>query len=152
MANTIKIPTIIITNLIDQDKSSSAHYIKLHAPWSVLCRLAEELNLRAPLQVIIHHHDHYYGQHHHYNHYSFDHHHYNQSLKNYTSVRRYKCYFELLCSYPQELQIIAPFPQMYPTRPVNWSQSLLSSLCIPNPMVNKVTNQHQDQSDRNIPT
>ena len=60
MANTIKVPTIIITILIDQDKSSSAHYIKLHAPWSVLCRLAEELNLRAPLQVIIHHHDHYY--------------------------------------------------------------------------------------------
>ena len=34
-----------------QDTSASAHYIKLHAPWSVLCRLAEELNLRAPLQV-----------------------------------------------------------------------------------------------------
>ena len=67
-------------------------------------------------------------------------------------MRRYKCYFELLCSYPQDLQIIISFPQMYPTRPVNWSQSLLSSLCIPNPMVNKVTNQHQDQSDRNIPT
>ena len=90
--------------------------------------------------------------HHHYDHYYFDHRHYNQSLKNYTSVRRYKCYFELLCSYPQELQIIAPFPQMYPTRPVNWSQSLLSSLCIPNPMVNKVTNWQEDKSDRNIPT
>ena len=59
MVNPIKIPTIIMINLIDQDKSSSAHYIKLHAPWPVLCRLAEELNLRAPLQVIIHHHDHY---------------------------------------------------------------------------------------------
>ena len=59
MANAIRIPTIIMINLIDQDKSSSAHYIKLHAPWSVLCRLAEELNLRAPLQAIIHHHDHF---------------------------------------------------------------------------------------------
>ena len=27
---------------------------------------------------------------------------------------------------------------MYPTRPVNWSQSFLSSLCIPNPMINAV--------------
>ena len=33
---------------------------------------------------------------------------------------------------------------MYPTRPVNWSQSLLSSLCIPNPMTNTVTHQCQD--------
>merc|ERR1719336_400732 len=67
----------------EDDKSSSAHYIMLHAPWPVLCRLAEELNLRAPLQ-------------------------------------------------------------MYPTRPVNWSQSLLSSLCIPNPMVNKVPHHPPD--------
>ena len=35
-----------------QETSASAHYIKLHAPWSLLCRLAEELNLRAPLQVL----------------------------------------------------------------------------------------------------
>ena len=38
-----------------QDTSASAHYIKLHAPWSLLCRLAEELNLRAPLQVMLVH-------------------------------------------------------------------------------------------------
>ena len=40
-------------NLHQQDTSASAHYIKLHAPWSLLCRLAEELNLRAPLQVML---------------------------------------------------------------------------------------------------
>ena len=42
-------------NLHQQDTSASAHYIKLHAPWSLLCRLAEELNLRAPLQVMLVH-------------------------------------------------------------------------------------------------
>jgi hypothetical protein len=26
-------------------------FIKLHAPWPVLCHYAEELNMRAPLQV-----------------------------------------------------------------------------------------------------
>ena len=34
--------------------------------------------------------------------------------------------------------VITSPPQMYPTRPVNWSQSFLSSLCIPNPMINAV--------------
>jgi len=30
---------------------SNVHFIKLHAPWPLLCRFAEELNLRAPLQA-----------------------------------------------------------------------------------------------------
>jgi len=34
----------------EDDTSTSIHYVRLHAPWPVLCRLAEELNLRAPLQ------------------------------------------------------------------------------------------------------
>ena len=41
-----------------QDTSATVHYIKLHAPWSLLCRLAEELNLRAPLQVRANSHSH----------------------------------------------------------------------------------------------
>lgn len=30
---------------------NTLHFIKLHAPWNLLCRYAEELNLRAPIQV-----------------------------------------------------------------------------------------------------
>lgn len=30
------------------------HFTKIHAPWSVLCQYAEELNMRAPLQVKMH--------------------------------------------------------------------------------------------------
>ena len=29
------------------------HYVKLHVPWQVMCRRAEELNLHVPLQVPI---------------------------------------------------------------------------------------------------
>ena len=30
---------------------NTLHFIKLHGPWQLLCRYAEELNLRAPIQV-----------------------------------------------------------------------------------------------------
>ncbi len=30
---------------------NTLHFIRLHAPWPLLCRYAEELNLRAPIQV-----------------------------------------------------------------------------------------------------
>ncbi len=32
---------------------NNLHFVKVHAPWSVLCKVAEELNLRAPIQVKI---------------------------------------------------------------------------------------------------
>ena len=38
---------------ITQSKNKIS-FIKVHAPWSLLCRYAEELNLRAPLQVKAH--------------------------------------------------------------------------------------------------
>lgn len=49
-----------ITNLIKAglekeeevvEKENNLHYIKLHAPWDVLCYYAEDLSFRAPLQV-----------------------------------------------------------------------------------------------------
>merc|ERR1712037_908466 len=30
---------------------NTLHFIRLHGPWPLLCRYAEELNLRAPIQV-----------------------------------------------------------------------------------------------------
>ena len=27
------------------------HYVKLHVPWQTMCKRAEDLNLRVPLQV-----------------------------------------------------------------------------------------------------
>ena len=30
------------------------HFFRLHAPWNLLCHYAEELNFRAPIQVITH--------------------------------------------------------------------------------------------------
>ena len=44
--------TIFFQEYIDQAKHH-LHFIKIHAPWIVLSRMAEELNLRAPLQVRI---------------------------------------------------------------------------------------------------
>jgi len=63
---------------IDQAKHH-LHFIKIHAPWLVLCRIAEELNLRAPVQVL-------------------------------------------------------------PNPPNNWSDKVLRSLCLPNPMAQDVPN------------
>ena len=37
-------------DVIEQSKNT-IHFIRLHAPWPLLCRYAEELNLRAPIQV-----------------------------------------------------------------------------------------------------
>lgn len=34
-----------------EECKNNIHFIKLHAPWPLLCKYAEELNLRAPLQV-----------------------------------------------------------------------------------------------------
>merc|ERR1719361_2517189 len=31
---------------------NTLHFIKLHGPWQLLCRYAEELNLRAPIQLL----------------------------------------------------------------------------------------------------
>ena len=36
---------------VSEELSYNIHFIKLHAPWPLLCKFAEELNLRAPLQV-----------------------------------------------------------------------------------------------------
>ena len=36
---------------VTEETNCNIHFIKLHAPWSLLCTYAEELNLRAPLQV-----------------------------------------------------------------------------------------------------
>ena len=36
---------------VTEESSYNIHFIKLHAPWPLLCKYAEELNLRAPLQV-----------------------------------------------------------------------------------------------------
>ena len=38
---------------VTEEVHSNVHFFKLHAPWPVLCKYAEELNLRAPLQVCI---------------------------------------------------------------------------------------------------
>ena len=43
-----------LTTLLQEvtaEANCNIHFIKLHAPWSLLCTYAEELNLRAPLQV-----------------------------------------------------------------------------------------------------
>ena len=36
---------------VADEVNSNVHFFKLHAPWPILCKYAEELNLRAPLQV-----------------------------------------------------------------------------------------------------
>ena len=36
--------------VIDSGKTN-LHFVRVHAPWVVLCKYAEELNLRAPIQV-----------------------------------------------------------------------------------------------------
>ena len=36
--------------MIDSGKTN-LHFVRVHAPWTVLCKYAEELNLRAPIQV-----------------------------------------------------------------------------------------------------
>ena len=36
--------------VIDSGKTN-LHFVRVHAPWMVLCKYAEELNLRAPIQV-----------------------------------------------------------------------------------------------------
>ena len=42
---------IIYQTVIEAQPTRAITFIKLHAPWPVLCRYAEELSLRAPLQV-----------------------------------------------------------------------------------------------------
>ena len=37
---------------VSEECKNNIHFIKLHAPWPLLCKYAEELNLRAPLQVL----------------------------------------------------------------------------------------------------
>jgi anoctamin-7 len=66
-----------------EGNKSNVHIIKLHAPWPLLCRFAEELNLRAPIQA-------------------------------------------------------------HPNPSGNWSEWLLSSLYIPNPMAEEVPNKPLD--------
>jgi len=36
---------------VSEECKNNIHFIKLHAPWPLLCKYAEELNLRAPLQA-----------------------------------------------------------------------------------------------------
>jgi len=36
---------------VREQTKNTIHFIRLHAPWPLLCRYAEELNLRAPIQV-----------------------------------------------------------------------------------------------------
>ena len=31
--------------------TKNLHFVRVHAPWKLLCKYAEELNLRAPIQV-----------------------------------------------------------------------------------------------------
>ncbi|XP_023344945.1 anoctamin-6 [Eurytemora carolleeae] len=40
----------IESDVVAQCKNN-LHFLKIHAPWSLICRYAEELNLRAPLQA-----------------------------------------------------------------------------------------------------
>ena len=42
---------IFVLQEVTEESSYNIHFIKLHAPWPLLCKYAEELNLRAPLQV-----------------------------------------------------------------------------------------------------
>jgi anoctamin-7 len=37
--------------VIETNNKKMICFIKLHATWSILCHYAEELNMRAPLQV-----------------------------------------------------------------------------------------------------
>ena len=39
-----------LQEVIDSGKTN-LHFVRVHAPWMVLCKYAEELNLRAPIQV-----------------------------------------------------------------------------------------------------
>ena len=39
-----------LQEVIDSGKTN-LHFVRVHAPWLVLCKYAEELNLRAPIQV-----------------------------------------------------------------------------------------------------
>ena len=41
---------VLLQEVLEQSKNT-IHFIRLHAPWPLLCRYAEELNLRAPIQV-----------------------------------------------------------------------------------------------------
>jgi hypothetical protein len=48
-------PAIYLNPLLFQEvlvrPKNKLHFIRVHAPWLVLCTYAEELNLRAPIQV-----------------------------------------------------------------------------------------------------
>lgn len=46
----LKCQITLLQDIVEQAKFS-IHFIRLHAPWPLLCRYAEELNLRAPIQV-----------------------------------------------------------------------------------------------------
>lgn len=38
-------------DLVESQNRKLVYFIKVHATWPVLCHYAEELNMRAPLQV-----------------------------------------------------------------------------------------------------
>ena len=45
-----KLAPFVPQEVIDSGKTN-LHFVRVHAPWMVLCKYAEELNLRAPIQV-----------------------------------------------------------------------------------------------------
>lgn len=49
--NLINSPWYMWTQEVLERSKTILRFIKLHAPWELLCRYAEELNLRAPIQV-----------------------------------------------------------------------------------------------------
>ena len=46
----LKLVPFLSQEVIDSGKTN-LHFVRVHAPWVVLCKYAEELNLRAPIQV-----------------------------------------------------------------------------------------------------
>ena len=47
----IKINERFVFQDVRKEAKTPLHFVKLHAPFHVLCQFAEELNLRAPIQV-----------------------------------------------------------------------------------------------------
>ena len=43
----------VLQEVVESDNKKLVHFLKLHATWPVMCHYAEELSMRAPLQVRI---------------------------------------------------------------------------------------------------